>query len=194
MDWSVFWIVLAVGIGFVALQGICAYIDGYFTRAQMLRVHELQKGNSFLQHGGMWADVFVITPLVAYITSKDSLDYSSLRSEIFLGATVVFWWIAGKYFRSLPLPEAHNHNGHTTLAGWIHLGFGVAVTWTLSMFYFSHPPMHDLIVASTLLTPFFFLGIWKIDKDWRWNPVAVLVVICCPAAVWSVVAWRWFFD
>ena len=194
MDWSVFWIVLVVGIGFVALQGVCAYIDGYFTREQMLRLHELKKGNSFLQHGGMWSDVFVISPLVAYITSKDHLDYLSLRSEIFLLVTMGFWWMAAKYFRSLPLPEAHNHNGQTTLAGWIHLGFGVVVMWMLSMFYFSHPPMHDLVVVSSFLTPFFFLGIYKIDKDWRWNPVAVWVVIGGPTAVWSVVLWRHLFN
>lgn len=190
MDWSVFGAVFSAGILLVIVQGECSNYDGYFTRSQMLWEHQLEKGNSFLQHGGMWSDVFVITPLVAYITGLNHLPYRSPWSLTFLGVDLAFWWIASRYFKSLPLPEAHNHDGRITVAGWIHLGFAVIAMWILALFYFSHPPMRELVVVSIILTPFFFLGIWKIDKDWRWNPVAVWVTIGGPVLVWSVVVWR----
>lgn len=46
----------------VVMQGIMASLDGYFSEEQMIREHPGRPGWSFLQHGGMYADVMVGAP------------------------------------------------------------------------------------------------------------------------------------
>lgn len=190
MNYLCFGEVSAVGILSVAVQGLFSYYDGYFTRKQMLIRHQRGEGKSFLQHGGMWADVFIITPIVAYLASSGYLNYSSVVSGILFACSLVIWGIAAQYFRSLPFPEAHVHDGRITIAGWIHLSYAVLGTWAIAVYYFSRPPLVDLIATSTLLTPFFFLGSFKFGRDWKWSPLVVAMTFGGPVILWSVVVWR----
>lgn len=186
MNRQIFVCVLSAGIGLVCLGGWCSWLDGYFTRAQMLRVHGITKGYSFLQHGGMWCDLFAISLVVAYVASTSHLPYFSGPSGKYFAGAVGFWLFAALYFQSLKLPEAHNHYGHTTAAGWIHLGFAVVATWILALFYLSHPVRSHVFWVSVILTLFFPLGMMKFDRDWHWNPFAAVVAIGGPITVWSI--------
>src|SRR5882672_944348 len=119
--------ILVIGVLFVVVQGFFTYIDGYFTQAQMV-AEGIMNGYSFMQHGGMWADVFVIPMLVSYIVKNYKLPYESITSLIILGISICVWvWAASQWSRlALQRPEAHTHDGRTTIAGWIHLCYGIA--------------------------------------------------------------------
>jgi hypothetical protein len=166
-----FWFVLLAGIALVIVQGILSYFDGYLTQAQM-QAHGVTNGYSFMEHGGMWADVFVISPMVAYLTTKYRFGYTAWWSWLILGIALAITIGSAPIYNKIGLmfPVAHSHDGHTTAAGYIHGVFAVAVLWIAGMFYFTptDPPAsaHDLIGISALLTPFFFLGI--VDFNSRW--------------------------
>jgi hypothetical protein len=68
-------------------------------------------------------------------------------------------------------PEAHTHDGYTTVAGWIHGLFAGIGVWVLLMFFLTptSPPAtaRDILIVSAILTPFFFLGVTKFSRKWK---------------------------
>ena len=86
-----FWLVLTIGVILVLAQGVFSYRDGYLTKKQMA-TRGIRHGWSFLEHGGMWADIFIISPLIAYVSSQHQLAYVSPKSTIFLLLTPYRDW------------------------------------------------------------------------------------------------------
>lgn len=164
MNWNLFWTILELGIALVLVQAVSSWFDGYFTQSQM-RARGIKNGWAFIEHGGMWADVFVISPIVAYAVSRYQLDYfSKLGLLILAGAIVVSLAMGSMYQKNgVVTPEAHTHNGKTTLAGWIHGLFATVAIWIVMLVYLNMTiPLvsrMDIIVFSLLLTPFFTLAL-----------------------------------
>jgi hypothetical protein len=194
-----FWLVLLAGIALVGVQGILSYFDGYLTQAQM-QARGIANGYSFMEHGGMWADVFVISPMVAYLISRYHFAYGRwwgiLILDIALGITIGSSPIYNKIGLRHPVP--HSHDGHTTAAGYIHALFAVAVLWIAGMFYFT--PLspaaspRDIIGISALLTPFFFLGIVDFNAKWEFMRGAKIQLAVQIMVLWLIagikLAWR----
>ncbi|MES2436626.1 MAG: hypothetical protein V4519_01325 [Patescibacteria group bacterium] len=183
--------VLMIGLGLVLLQAVCAYLDGFLTQAQMRR-RGIMNGYSFMEHGGMWADVFVITPLVAFIMGNYKLPFYTGPGII----TMMFLMFGaiglGMLFsrQALEHPEAHTHDGQTTAAGWVHGLYAVFGLSVCVLFYlFPVVPQistRDLLIVSSILTLFFPLGMMKFSKQWKpdrnfWIFLSIEVV-----ALWSV--------
>jgi hypothetical protein len=185
--------ILAAGLLLVAIQGICAYLDGYFTQAQM-QAHGVWNGYSFLEHGGMWADVFVISPLVAHITGKYRLSYFSLKGLAILALAIALAIAGGIAYNKigLSIPVAHSHDGRTTPAGWIHGIFMVLGFWIVGMFYLTpiDPPASagDIVMVSLLLTPFCFLGVADFNHRWVFYRAAQIQVAAQIVIIWIVTA------
>lgn len=185
MDQLIFWSILATGVALVVIQGIYAWMDGYLTQKQM-RSHGTTNGWSFMEHGGMWADVFPISPLVAYITSY-KLEYFSWWGLGLLALSGILTVAAIKGYEKggLKTPEAHTHDGRTTAAGWIHGLFAMVGLWIFALFYFTpitpSASPRDIVIVSLLLTPFFYLGVvkfsprWKFEKWVRWQVAGEIV-------------------
>jgi hypothetical protein len=150
----------------------------------------ITEGYSFLQHGGMWYDALFIAPLVAYMVATYDLPYVSLLGEVSLTVSIVTWFILAAQFKSSPVPEAHTHHHSITPAGFVHLVFAVLAMWVMIMFYSIHPPMRYLVIVSSILTPFFFFGIYKFDRKWRFNRLAVGIALGGPMILWLVVLLR----
>ncbi len=70
VNWLISWAVLVTGLFLVCVQGATSWMDGYLSQKQMKKELGIYDGWSFLQHGGMWADVFIVSPLVAYILGR----------------------------------------------------------------------------------------------------------------------------
>jgi hypothetical protein len=115
------YLLLFVGIVLVVIQGACAYFDGYLTQAQM-HAQGVLNGYSFMEHGGMWADVLVISPLVAYIATKYELKYTAWYSLLIFAIAVIATIAAGsatiKFFAvtriglmGCVLPHGHENVG-----------------------------------------------------------------------------------
>ncbi len=195
MDWKLFLYVFSAGVVLVFVQGISSWFDGYLTQAYM-RSHGVTNGWSFMEHGGMWSDVFIISPVVAYIVSKYDVEYFSQWGLIILGVALVVSLAMGAMYQKngITIPEAHTHDGTTTLAGWIHGLFAVAAIWTCALFYLNlvSPSVlkFDVLVISLLLTPFFFLGVVKFSDRWTFDTIAQWQVAFETAGLWAIASYR----
>lgn len=171
-----FWIIMLIGISLVVMQGVLAYKDGYFTQLQM-RHQDILEGYSFMEHGGMLSDVFIITPLVAYIVSTYKLNYMSWESLIIFLISIGISLFAGiSYNKSGSLtPEAHTHDGKTTPTGWVHGIYAIPCFWVVMLFYVEGALNHLIISAniilliSAILMGFSYLGVVKFNKNWKFK-------------------------
>ncbi|HUC31629.1 MAG TPA: hypothetical protein VMR99_03020 [Candidatus Paceibacterota bacterium] len=189
--------VFLIGIALVILQGVCSYFDGYFTQFQM-QAAGIMNGYSFMEHGGMWADIIVISPMVAYIVSRYRLKYTSWYSILIFVIAVGITIAAGIAYKKIGLiyPTPHSHDGRTTAAGWIHGVFAIAALWIAGMFYFTptnpHASTRDVLVISGLLTPFFFLGIVDFNSRWVFMHGAKIQLAVSIAILWIITAIKLF--
>ncbi len=198
INWTWFIAVMIVGEGLLFLQALLSFQDGFFSANQMYRLEEWHvtssgtiyslpsrdhlRGYSFLQHGGMWFDVIVITPLVAYLVGKYRFEYISMQSiEIAVVSLVV--WTSLAVFVFTPagkiMPEAHTHDGHVTEAGWILVVYATLASWVIAMVYIKNlavPAVSktDIATVSGLLVPWAITGVMKFTPKWKFTfPVAV---------------------
>lgn len=177
----------------VILQGVAACRDGYLCQEQM-QAREVTNGWSFLEHGGMWADFFVVSLVAAGVMSKYELAYLS-------------WWgigllVVAAIATILPIqawakiathrPEAHAHHGKTTPAGWIHGIYTIFVTWVLVLFY-STPTVPavssvDLVMVSSAMTIWAPLGVVKFNRRWKLSKPVLIQVVAEIVVFWIITA------
>lgn len=195
MRWGRFCFVLAVGIGLVMLQGVAAWFDGYLTQAQM-QMRGISNGWSFFEHGGMWGDFFVITPLLAYVLARFEIPYGSMTGLTAVALSLLACSVMGYQYQlaSIVAPEAHAHHGRTTVAGFIHGAYAAFAICTIALLYIGmHSPSitrEQLLAISVVLTPFFFLGVAKLSEQWSFAPTLRVQVAVEIAAVWGVTLLR----
>ncbi len=193
MNWKIFALVMFLGEALVALQGLVSWNDEYFSAPQMQR--EGHRGYSFLQHGGMWADFFLITPLTAWLVGKYNFAHTPTVALIFAAALVL--WEALAVFVFVPageiVPEAHTRGGHITAAGWILILYAGIATGIIAMVYlpgYTMPAVSnaDIIIVSVVLVPWLILGVVKFSSAWRMSGqiftqmVAVVIAVATLAA------------
>ncbi len=193
INWARFIVVMVLGEGLMFLQAFLSFQDGYFSVAQrvcssdeglpgrlrllssgtiFLMPPHTRQGYTFLQHGGMWFDVFAITPLVAYLVGKYQFAYLSPPSiEIAVVALVV--WVALAVFVFAPageiMPGAHTHDGYVTEAGWSLVVYATLASWIIAMVYIPNlvvPAVSktDIAIVSGLLVP------WAITSVMKFTP------------------------
>lgn len=197
MNWPVFLLVLAGGFALIALQWVAAYLDCFLTKKDLLS--RRVEGWSLTSHGGMWTGIFLISPTVAYLVSKYEFPYFSKWGLLILAAATIAWYALGLVYQEVGKyePEAYTHYGETTFAGLINLLFAIIATWVLAMAYLgltvpkvSHA---DLLGISTILTPFFYLGVKKFDRRWVFTAEAQMQVMISIAVIWIITLWKIFY-
>jgi hypothetical protein len=143
----------------VALQAWLAYRDHFLTVAQM-QGRGVNLGLPFAWHFGMWGDVFIVSPLAAYVTGRLSstwrLRWILLSLALGMAAAIAMSW-------SYTLPdfqEAHVQGHSLTPAGAVHvvyMALALAV-FTQFLFFTENVSPRLLLVASVLLVVHVFLG------------------------------------
>ena len=192
---EVFWLVVGTGLGLVAAQGAASWLDGCWSQAQ-LRSLGVTNSYSFWEHGGMWADVFIITPLVAYAVSKYELDCSSGSGVVALFASGAVTLVLIELYRrwGMAMGDHCTYDGKTTLAGWIHGLFAFGAIWVCAEIYLglTTPVVsnRDIIIFSTMLSPFFYLGVAKFNERWVFGVAEKWQVIGGLALVWMIAAFH----
>ena len=192
---EVFWLVVGTGLGLVAAQGAASWLDGRWSQAQ-LRSLGVTNSYSFWEHGGMWMDVFIITPFVACAVSKYELDYSSWQGEAALLISGAVTLVLIELYRrgGMVMGDHCTHDGRTTLAGWIHGLFAFGAIWVCAEIYLglTTPVVskQDVILFSALLSPFFYLGVAKFSERWVFGVAEKLQVIGGIALVWMIAAFH----
>lgn len=169
----VFISVLVVGIVMVVIQGWLAWKDGYFFPSQ-LQSRGIFNGWSFLEHGGMWADIFIISPAVAYLLSTQSFYYD-WRGWLMFAISILVTSGLGYAYQTdgTTTPTPHAHDGKTTIVGWVHNFYSILFMWPLLMVYVGFTttklPLFNFISLSLILTLFFILGVTKFSRRWRFS-------------------------
>ncbi len=159
--------------------------------------NEVMQGYSLLQHGGVWYDTIILTPLIAYLIGKYQFDYNSTVSVVIATGSMIFW-ILSTMFIYAPMgeimPEAHTHDGRTTEAGWSHVVYASLATWILAMIYIPNittPEISttDVLITSGILIPWIFFGVVKFNREWVFNSstkkqvVIEIIAICVLTAI-----------
>jgi hypothetical protein len=144
----------------VALQAWLAYRDHFLTVYQM-QENGVSSGLPFIYHFGMWGDLFIISPLAAYIVGRFLNSWRRLR---WIAASLAAGFLVSAYmhwtYLSANFPEAHVQNHQLTTVGWAHvlyMGFALAV-FTQFFLFTTNIPRALLKVASFLLVLHVVLG------------------------------------
>ena len=162
-----FWLVLSVFLAAVALQGLFAYYDDFFTPKQMLR--HVPRGLPFVAHGGMWGDV-IISLLVATIVDRYSSQWSFREIVLAILVGIVVSFMMHETYKAGTIPEAHVQYGHLTAAGWVHFGYMAAALAVLGLYYLDteYTPymwmVSILLIIHTIVGTHVVLGL--VQPDW----------------------------
>lgn len=185
-----FFLVFLAFVAPVALQGLFARQDEFLTPGQVTQWG--RKGLPFVCHGGMWSDVIVFAPVMAFIISNHGAEWD----EDWIMAAYVVGLVASYAMHQyvyVPLgkqiPEAHTHDGGLTNAGALHLLYMSAGIAVLGLFYLDTPALKaaEVWTVSGLLLVHFVIGTHVPLKTWikhhpvEWYP-RVTTVIDAPTA------------
>lgn len=191
--------ILLVGSVLVLIQGLSSFLDGFITQSQMID-RGVMNGYSFMEHGGMWADFLIITPTVAFIVNEYQLPYASTRSMVILAVATVGLVLAAYQWQQLAAftPEAHAHNGYTTVAGYIHLIYAIISMWIIVLFlispYWLNVQKHHLIIIAVLLSIWAILGVMKFSPRWTCENGIKIQVAVEVFIIWVATAGRIVFQ
>jgi hypothetical protein len=123
MNWIAFWITL-VGMEYLVFwQAALANGNEMLTVWQMREYRGIMFGLPFLWHGGMWGDVFIISPVVAWIVGEfwTTWSWPSLIVCGLAGFTVSN--LMHDLYRLSVWPEAHVEGRELTDVGYVHHGY-----------------------------------------------------------------------
>jgi hypothetical protein len=146
-------------------------------------------------HGGMWGDVFIISPLVAAIVGY---YWSTWAWWQVLGAAGIGFaasYVMHETYKAAPWPEAHVEGGHLTDVGCVHLGY-MAFAFAALLLYYVRPVSQTelammgfasgLLVLHVVLGTHVPLGMLKRDdpESFWWYPGEPLK----SAGTWGAIA------
>ncbi|WP_426424126.1 hypothetical protein [Bradyrhizobium genosp. A] len=165
----------------VAVQGWLAYRDHFLTPSQMLD-SGVSNGLPFLAHLGMWGDVFIVSPLAAFIVGRFSNSWRSRWVVTSLIVGVALSVLMGWSYLSAGLPEAHVQSHQLTPAGWVHQVYmALALAIFVQFFIFTrHVPKPVLSASSialifhVLLGTHIILGLFTFIHPIAWYPAEPL--------------------
>ena len=138
----------------VFLEGYLTFQRGFFMRSQGKT--SSKKIGYFIEHVGMWGDVFIVSPLIAYLISQYYIYWSWVSVSYCLAPCLMIGAIATHLSRqsSYHLDDSFNEDGRTLPAGWLHIGYTVVSLTAILLYYFGTPRSntreHVLLVTGVL--------------------------------------------
>ncbi len=182
-------------IGCVIIGGYEAHKDRFLTPGQIIK--RGIKGLPFIAHGGMWGDIFILSPLLGIISGKYVSIWSAKKFFIALLLGILGSSIMHLFYIGSNILEAHTQYGRLTRSGKIHFFYMALVLQMLILFYcFTPNPNPKLLWWTTILLSVHMvfgthvvLGLiaptWYPDKPLR-NPTTWITIFSCSA----VLLWR----
>jgi len=163
MNWTLFWTALTACELLVLWQSYLAWHDWMLFPSDLKRGKNKGYGLPFLCHGGMWGDVFIVSPLVAAIVGFFGAQWAPVH--VVAAAAVGFGlsdFLHGTYKAgSFACPEAHVREGRLTGAGTVHFVYMGAAFAVLLLYYIramSADEYPHVLAVSTLLTIHVMIG------------------------------------
>lgn len=142
-----------VSVLWVLMEGCLAYRNGMLTPAQMSAKYPDWRGLPFIAHGGMWGDIFIISPLVGLIVGMYGGSWTLVQIVTMLGIGVALSGVMHWTYIQTPFPDSLAWKGEgITAAGWLHVIYmGVAFA-IIGLLYFCTPsPNLPLVLLTGLL-------------------------------------------
>jgi hypothetical protein len=170
-------ITLLVLEALVAVQGVLAYRAHFFLPSQM-QAAGYPQGLPFLWHFGMWGDVLIISPLIAYLVGQHAHAFRLRRAVLSLGIGIAAAGVLGWLFTRSSTPEAHVLHHRLTSAGVVHLVYlAIAVAALLNFVFFDPQATGGQLALSSLLVlihvfagTHMVLGLYALSRRPDWYP------------------------
>lgn len=143
----------------ILAQGALAYRAHFLTVPQM-HAASVAQGLPFAWHFGMWTDVFIVSPLAAYVTGRYAASWrprhAALSLVLGLACSAALSWL----YTLSSTPEAHVQNHQLTQVGIVHLVYAAVTIAIFVQFFFFTPAVRTglLALASLLLIVHAFVG------------------------------------
>lgn len=160
---------------FFAVQVVLAYRDHFLTVSQM-RERGISDGLPFMWHFGMWGDLFIVSPLAAYVTGRYWHRWRSRWMLLSLAVGLLVSCLLSWTYTLSVLPEAHVQNHQLTATGVWHLFYMAAALAVFVQFFFLTERVSRrclgivsmLLLANLLFGTHMVLGIGKtvVPLDW----------------------------
>ena len=182
----------------VALQAVYAYRDGYLTMAQAKRLdHTPRKTLAvWIEHPGMWGDIFIVSPICAYILARFRGSWNShglllsLLVSLIAGTVMLVLWKKG----SKDLDESLARDEKLTVSGWLHGAYMAVAIFCLVLFFVFTPSAlisrAEARWISCLMIFHVFLG-FVCPEAHTYKRVS-LPTICLTLLIWAAIAYRWY--
>lgn len=157
----------------VAIEGILAWQDNWFTYGQM-RAQGIEHGMYFWGHPGMWSDAFIINPLVAVMIAKFGNQWTG--QQIATITFVAFAVSAGMHYQySLDtLPSALGGRHRLPPTGIAHFAYMTVILTVVGLFYLCTIGISRtfIAIASMTLLVHVTIGVYVPLKIWtpEWFP------------------------
>lgn len=152
-----------------------------------------------MDHGEMWADLLLISPLTAYLVCKYQIPHIHIITSLWIFTGVLIAWTTLTLFVFAPAgantPEAHAHGGHVSLTGWIHVLYASLSTLVIVTVYIPHfvspaTSNTDIWIVTVILSVWAFFGVKKFNTHWKWGGNEILQVSSMIVGLFAIAIWR----
>jgi hypothetical protein len=147
---------------FMCVEYRAAYRDGYARKEQVLMLPNVPtKYLTFEGHGGMWGDMIVMPPIVAYLLATHAASWPLLGfAAIFLVSALSGAWLALPLMDdSKKVPSALMRDGYFPLAGAMHYLF-YAVALAICAAYYLLTPQAALSATEMVIVSVLIMAHW----------------------------------
>lgn len=160
---------LPLGLGVAFLSLLWVFIEIWFTyRNKTLTPQQffskytsVAEGRPFVWHGGLWGDIFLLTPLFAYIVARFSTTWAVNDFLLVFSISILMSGILHWIYSSTPFPDslAWKTEG-LTIAGWFHFVYMTFAFTVLGLFYLFTPEPEFIVslLVGLLLALHVFIG------------------------------------
>ena len=148
----------------------------------------------FIEHGGMWGDTFIVSPLVAYMVSemKHPSPWGSLVAisiTVVVGVMMIRIWAQATAGND-GFDEAFARNGKLTISGWLHFVYMLPTLSVVIMYYWCQPrgtvSVFQAGVVSILMAVHTATGI--LQPDWHTNGKISSITWRIAFVMWALIA------
>ena len=193
MSLEIFIGVLLVLEAMVYIEALIAFKTQYFWRHEPPQTPKGVVPGFFLEHGGMWGDALIISPLVAHICATYAQQWSggkflgTFAISILIGIGMMAQWLKGSH----KVWDVFHQAGKVKAAGWIHFFYMIACLTAILLFFIgSKASTEDANIVAVGLAIHIMAGV--IQPEWKTFGKVSLGTVATACTAWLAIAGTWW--
>lgn len=168
-----------ISVLWVLLEGVLAHLNGMLTPAQMSARYPGRRGLPFIAHGGMWGDIFIISPLIGFIAGTYGSSWTPVQIVTMLAISMALSGAMHWTYIQTPFPDSLAWKGEgITAAGCLHVIYMGYAFCIIGLLYFCTPSPNPPMVLLTglllgihvIIGTHILLGILNEYEPMEWCP------------------------